>query len=316
MEAEQRIQALEQEVQILKTQIQSILLDIQSHLLTNAYPALRGHHTASSSSEDEDDDDEYDRAAPAPKVRKVSANSIPAKQEHAAPQQAFAEPEEQMMPPAPAYPVQRQRAMPQPQQPYVNSQEQMMPPAPAYPPQRQRTVPAQSYTAEPMLSSLDEQQQWVLQNIQMSGVSRTRDLIHEHHRSRRFSPEVSDTLLRFTDMYAAAADEPTLPTRPVGMPISPAPARSAGTPNNRPVSPRTLRKAVEPIPMEEPAKPTPRVDPKAAPSKPVVEEQPNHVQDENHTPAPADNDHSNVVLRLIAGVQNAGAGVRWGKNKS
>ena len=52
MEAEQRIQALEQEVQILKTQIQSILLDIQTHLLTNAYPALRGHHTASSSPEE------------------------------------------------------------------------------------------------------------------------------------------------------------------------------------------------------------------------------------------------------------------------
>ncbi len=277
MEAEQRIQALEQEVQILKTQIQSILLDIQTHLLTNAYPALRGHHTASSSPEEEDDDDEYDRAAPAapaPKVRKVSLNGAPAKPE---------------------------RAMP--------------PVAPA----------------EPMMASLDEQQSWVLENIQNAGVSRTRDLIQQYAQQRRFTPEVSDTLMRFTDMYAAAADEPTLPTRPSGMPVVPVNVRSVAVPPAQPPKARTPQRATAPMPvaqppvvqtpaapmpveepMKPPRRPTATTPKSAAPARPaVVQQQPSS----NSEGVDQGDDHSNVVLRLIAGVQNAGAGVRWGKNK-
>lgn len=166
MESEQRIQALEQEVQILKTQIQSILLDIQAHLLTNAYPALRGHHTSNSApAEDDDDDDEYDRASRPVKVKKVTANgSAPVKAEKAEKE-----------------------------------------PTPAFTPVRQ---------AEPMMASLDEQQAWVLENIQSVGVAGTRDLIETYTQKRRFTPEVSDTLMRFTDIYAAAAEEQTLPSRP------------------------------------------------------------------------------------------------------
>jgi len=273
MEAEQRIQALEQEVQILKTQIQSILLDIQTHLLTNAYPALRGHHTASSSPEEEDDDDEYDRAAPtapAPKVRKVSLNSAPAKPE---------------------------RAMP--------------PVAPA----------------EPMMASLDEQQSWVLENIQNAGVSRTRDLIQQYAQQRRFTPEVSDTLMRFTDMYAAAADEPTLPSRPSGMPTVPVNVRSVAVPPAQPPKPRTPQRAAAPMPvaqtpaapmpveepMRPPRRPTATAPKQAAPARPAVAQQ--QQQPVNGEVVEPGDEHSNVVLRLIAGVQNAGAGVRWGKNK-
>lgn len=45
MELEARVQALEQELQILKNQIQATLLDIQAQLLTNAYPSLRTEET-------------------------------------------------------------------------------------------------------------------------------------------------------------------------------------------------------------------------------------------------------------------------------
>ncbi len=299
MEAEQRIQALEQEVQILKTQIQSILLDIQTHLLTNAYPALRGHHTASSPAEDEEDDDEYDRAAPAPKVRKVTANSVPAKQPKA-----------------------------------------VVPPVPA----------------EPMLASLDEQQDWVLQNLQRLGLSRTRDLIQGYTESRQFTPEVSDTLMRFTNMYAAAAEEPTIPTRQMGMPTAqPAVVRSMPSapkqplrapaqpqpqtyaPQRQPYSPMP-QQSYAPAPQQQPYSPMPQEQSYAAvpepqqrrgkpvPQKPVVKPQaPQPVAQQPAQNEPTDNNSeqngevgepSSLVLRLIAGVQNAGAGVRWGKTKS
>lgn len=282
MEAEQRIQALEQEVQILKTQIQSILLDIQTHLLTNAYPALRGSHTAAApSSDDDDDDDEYDRATPAPKVRKMGPNSSPVK------------PTKSMPPLSPA--------------------------------------------EEPMLASLDEQQEWVLQNIQNVGVTRTRDLIANYTEQRRFSPEVSDTLLRFTNMYAAAADEPTIPSRPAAMTntmpvvkvnaVNKAPQRPVNNhipqPTVTPHAPSPVVAHLPPSPArsapQEPAglyKAVPK--PKAAPLAPPPVQREDPVK---HIPAPnAENekpvDTPNVVLRLIAGVQNAGAGVRWGKTKS
>lgn len=300
MEAEQRIQALEQEVQILKTQIQSILLDIQTHLLTNAYPALRGHHTASSPTEDEEDDDEYDRAAPAPKVRKVTANSVPAKQ-----------------PKAVVPPVQ----------------------------------------AEPMLASLDEQQDWVLQNIQRLGLSRTRDLIQGYTESRQFTPEVSDTLMRFTNMYAAAAEEPTIPTRPAGMPTAqPIPVRSVtqapkqpfraptpqqpqyaptqpqvytAAPQQQTYAPAPQQQTYAPMPQQQTYTPVP--EPQQRRGKPVqqppvikaqapqsVAQQPveSESTDNNSEQNGQVEEPSSLVLRLIAGVQNAGAGVRWGKTKS
>jgi len=251
MEAEQRIQALEKEVQILKTEIQSILLDIQTHLLTNAYPALRGHHTASSSSTQEDeDDDEYDGVAPPPKTQKVTLNNIPPKREKPTP------------------PV---------------------------------------HSTEPVLASLDEQQEWVLQNIQTQGLSRTRDLINGYTEKRRFSPEVSDTLMRFTNMYAAAADEPTLPSRPVGMPSGPVSVKAVSTP---PVPKQPVKAVSTP---QQPIKVTQKAiapKPKAA-QPPVVQpvEEPKTSEAETGEP-------SSLVLRLIAGVQNAGAGVRWGKTKN
>ncbi|MBI1279799.1 MAG: hypothetical protein GC179_16850 [Anaerolineaceae bacterium] len=260
MESEQRIQALEQEVQILKTQIQSILLDIQTHLLTNAYPALRGHHTAGSSTEDDEDDDEYDRAAPVAKVRKVSSHAASPKHEKAAP------------------PV---------------------------------------HQSETILASLDEQQEWVLNNIQNLGISRTRDLIQANAEKRRFTPEVSDTLMRFTDMYAAAADTPTIPSRPAGMPT----VKAVTTAPQQPVKTRAPQTpAAASIPAPQVVKPAQKITTTkakpAAPAAPAVIQQPDQLIETPTTQENEDPEGSSLVLRLIAGVQNAGAGVRWGKNKS
>lgn len=271
MEAEQRIQALEQEVQILKTQIQSILLDIQAHLLTNAYPALRGsNHTSggASSEEEEDDDDEYDRAAPPPKVKKVSNGT--AKAEKAA-----------------SGTVKVEKAS--------NGT--------AKAEKASKKAQAAVQPAEPVMASLAEQQEWVLEHIQSIGVSGTRDLIEGYTAKHRFSPEVSDALMRFTDMYAAAAEEQTLPSRPAGL-MTASTVKSVNPSSGR--APKVKAQPVQPV-------------------QPVVQTVPSSVKTFTAEPRSKEssinasgideNSNSSIVLRLIAGVQNAGAGVRWGKKE-
>jgi hypothetical protein len=49
MNLEQRVQALELEVQVLKSEIQATLLDIREQLLNNTYPALRGDESSPAS---------------------------------------------------------------------------------------------------------------------------------------------------------------------------------------------------------------------------------------------------------------------------
>lgn len=258
MESEQRIQALEQEVQILKTQIQSILLDIQAHLLTNAYPALRGHHTESgASSEEDEDDDEYDRASRPPKTKKSSGNGT-----------GKAEKQSKAEKPVKASKVEK-----------------------ALPPVR---------PAEPMMASLDEQQEWVLENIQNLGVEGTRELIESYTQKRRFSPEVSDTLMRFTDMYAAAAEEQTLPSRPAGMPTI---VKAVTAPPAKPVKTKAQ-------PAPQPVQAAPKIMPS---NLKTVAAEPSPTKSAANEAGIDENSSSSIVLRLIAGVQNAGAGVRWGK---
>ncbi len=50
MDLEQRVQALEQELQILKNQIQATLLDIREQVLNNTYPALRAEEPSAPAS--------------------------------------------------------------------------------------------------------------------------------------------------------------------------------------------------------------------------------------------------------------------------
>lgn len=86
MNLEKRVQLLEQELQILKNQIQATLLNIQEQLLTNAYPSLRAndvpssnnevhppHSTVSMSRQEASFDD--DDAPPSRNVRQVSLNN-------------------------------------------------------------------------------------------------------------------------------------------------------------------------------------------------------------------------------------------------
>ena len=126
-------------------------------------------------------------------------------------------------------------------------------------------------------------------------------------------------------MYAAAADEPTLPTRPAGMPSVPVSVKAVATPPKQPTKACVPHPLTVPPPSQQPVKPTQKVaaPPKsAAPVKSAPPARPPAVQ---QTLRPVDapkadkskaNESSNLVLRLIAGVQNAGAGVRWGKTKN
>lgn len=94
MKLEQRVQALEQEVQslqnelqLLKNQIQATLLDIREQLLTNAYPSLRADQlppagppslakvvTSARVQPAGESSQAYEEETPAPTVRRVSLN--------------------------------------------------------------------------------------------------------------------------------------------------------------------------------------------------------------------------------------------------
>jgi hypothetical protein len=145
---------------------------------------------------------------------------------------------------------------------------------------------------------------WVSEKIETVGLQETIDLIHMYATNGRFSPEVQDSLLQFAAFKGNQypADTPTQPSRsavfntaPVASPKPP--AKKAAPVRSVPASPAP--QSVAPPKASTPAKP---VNKKKV-AKPKVEE-----------PKPAEDGSHNIVLKLIAGVQNAGAGVRWGKN--
>ncbi|MBL8116390.1 MAG: hypothetical protein J0L63_06660 [Anaerolineae bacterium] len=144
-------------------------------------------------------------------------------------------------------------------------------------------------------ASIDGQEQWVMQKVDQIGPARTRDLIQVYAESGRFTPEVADLLMRFLELYTEV-DTPTLPTRPAAAPARKSTAAVPHVPQAQVIPTETKKKrknAPPPVPAPTPA--------------PV---EVNPVQGEGEEVP----DEQSVVLRLIAGVQNAGAGVRWRKN--
>lgn len=169
--------------------------------------------------------------------------------------------------------------------------------------------------AEPSLAEL---QRWCIQQIGKMGVDPTQNLIQMYAQNGHFTPQIAETLLDFTELYRAS-NAPTIPTRPAGMIIPgqqpvkpksakaqttaappapafvapPAPAKPAGAKGLKRATQTIVRKTQELVMVK--AQPAP-------PAQPVI--------------SPLPDPQTNVVLRLIAGIQNAGAGVHWKKKEN
>jgi len=286
MELEQRVQAIEQELQILKNQIQAALLEIQEHLLTNAYPSLRSEDAALTPQPQSRpqpmqrpaNDDFFDDG-PALNVRKVSPNGDT-----------------------------RGRAE------RDSSPKQM---------------PVRN-TQEIDLSSLTELEDWTIQKIEQMGAERTRALIQVYSDKGRFTPEISEVLQHFVDLYNSA-NAPAQSNR-----SSSGNSRGSGANNSprqtqayQPVRATSQQPVVIPRSAATRATQTQtqsaaRLQSPESPSipKPVVKQvaaTPNGKNKSDKSVAKGkeaeSKGQSSLVLRLIAGVQNAGAGVRWKKEE-
>lgn len=137
-------------------------------------------------------------------------------------------------------------------------------------------------------SSLNRVEEWVTHQIQELGAPRTRKLIEFYGQKGRISPQVQSLLLGLV----AAHDIPPTPKR--------APNTAAPTPRAKPAAARSsgapsAQKKAAPAQPGQQRKPAPKP---AAPAKPEIEE----------------GESSSLILRLIAGVHNAGAGITRRRN--
>lgn len=310
MDLEQRVQMLEQELQILKNQVQATLLDIQAQLLTNAHPALRA--------------DEPDSVAPA--APKVSTFSVSAQPQSAAPEAGGDE----------GTPLVRRvslndmngsggGAVPSPA-PRVAA-----PPAPSL----TRANAPQPQPAEQTLtdwSTLEDLEEWACKKVDKIGLSRTRELIWMYADKGRFDPHMRDTLLEFVSLYAADHQDPVSQART----RRPAASNGKSDPGNRTATARGGRPSSAPTRQTQPrsASAAPRSQPQNAysanggqarrpePPPPPALEPASRRKAKSRDPEPPpveekkeDNASSSMILKLIAGVHNAGAGVKWkGRN--
>lgn len=146
--------------------------------------------------------------------------------------------------------------------------------------------------------------EWAKKKIDVIGVQETADLIRTNTIKGRFTPEERDALIDFVALHVTSyPDAPTQPSRPApfevtARPHQPARAQAATAPSAQPPA----RSVQNSAPQAKPAKSKPQRKATVAKTKPqYVLEKPTQ-------------DKESLVLRLIAGVQNAGAGIRWGKN--
>jgi hypothetical protein len=288
-DTEHRVEALEQEVEILKNQIQATLLSIQEHLLTHAHPELRPE------------------SAPPPEQLPTGGQPYPRVQT-------------------------------------ISANPQMDLPAP-----QSMTAVSQSVAAAPQPTAVDwktmaELEEWTSNRIDRMGVEQTRALINAYAQKGRFSPEIANALLEFVTVYQNSM-APTIPHRPAD--FNPAPRPKAAQPAPQP----PVVKAVAQAPkqpassVKRPTQPTPASESAAAPKPATGKAAPSKTQAQNRNaqpkataqPKPAaqpkaampkatkpanppkeaeeeGGEHANLVLRLIAGVSNAGAGVKWKKS--
>lgn len=293
MDLEQRIQNLEQEMEILKNQIQVTLLDIQEHVLTNRYPSLR--------------------AEEAPSRPQTAHNG-------AAPQVPTANP---MMAPIQAVRTVGSAEILDDSQdgnsaPVSVRKVAFEPPAPTEPqvpvraPAPKRTPPPQQQADWDELSALET---WTQKKLRKLGPERTRELIKIYADRGRFSSAVKDTLLGFVSVYGGIPRkrqrrEPTRQATQGKRQQTQSKRQSAqkkrrSSQNNHKNGQSRREQSMQAVDQPRRRKRRATATQEAVRSRQRANSKPalNEDADKNH----------NVVLRLIAGVQNAGAGVNWRK---
>lgn len=283
-EIDQRVQALEQELQILKNQIQSILLDLQEQVLSNTYPALRAGDNqppaATPSPRPRPDADDNSRAAAT--VRTMSFDDL------------GDDDDEDDAPPPPKATSKASK-----QQKNSNNRNN-----------KNTTNNASQWQA------MSELEDWANKKIEQIGAQDTLELINTYAAKGRFSPDEADALMDYVSLHVSHTETPTQPTPPnrpfefAARPPQNARAQSVYAPAQPTEPPAPAKppkkgfKAAPPTPAPEPAQPLQSTQP-----TPDVSAQSEKPEEE-----PKKRESQNLVLRLIAGVQNAGAGVKWGKN--
>lgn len=281
MELEKRVELLEQELQILKNQIQNTLLGIQEQLLTNAYPSLRAEETTARS-----------QAAPAapvqipaspaakpaaqededdglPKVRRVSLRDLDAQPDQPAPYADDDYDEYKAYDEAP--PVVRAK-QPAPAAGKPAPKGGRTPLRKAEPESRPASAPAHKDKAD-TFETLSRMDAWVCNKIEHLGAQRTRSLIYTYAGQGRFNGPTTKALLQLVDAYETENPAPSTHDR------EPAPRPAAARPTRQPDA--------EPV-RQHNAEPDPALF--------------DSMDGEGDAPR-------SMVLRLIAGVGNAGAGV-------
>ncbi|MBE0689553.1 MAG: hypothetical protein IH587_05455 [Anaerolineae bacterium] len=208
MKLEQRVQSLEQELALLKGQIQATLLDIQEQMLKRSYPSLQADDEAPDSSPARDAQSikvMTARTAPAEHPESHFAGSPPGVQSAAAPvvrqisANAPYEPEDDFEEPVYAPPIRRA----------ANNGSGARPvPPPAYQaPETEREIiePPQASVlrARPTPTDRDwiELEKWVAHKVEQLGVARTQELIDFYAEQARFTEDERDMLLEFASLY-------------------------------------------------------------------------------------------------------------------
>ena len=299
MDLERRVEALEKELQILKAQIQTTLLDIQEQILTNAYPTLRAENAAP----------ERPVAPAAAPITILSANP-----------EAAAQPAHVAQSPADEDTGLKVRKV------TLNNLDDLPAELPAreQPARREPSVQAVQDLDMTALSRLED---WATEKLEHMGVARTKQLIRMYAEQGRFSPDVEATLLKFVSIYEETTGPlPSQPTRSNGSrksaPTSRMPASRSSAPHSDPAQSEPPRRKQSPAASNNPAIKTIPADPtprKQASGKPEAKASPVPPPTQPAQPpnpgAGDDDDQASVVLKLIAGIHNAGAGVKWRKKE-
>jgi hypothetical protein len=299
MNLEQRVEMLEQELQILKSQIHATLLDLQEHILTNSYPTLRSDGPTPVApvvpspppSEAETLPVSFQPGGPVrsvsvmpetpslpgdsgglPVVRKVSSlNDLQPDYVTQDRGNGYASDPPPVSQTIDDYPVQRPTHRDQAYSPAEGSSRRRTSPQQ---PARPFLTDDQDELAPPLITeadwaSLELLEEWTKKRVYELGVQRTRGLIRDYEQQGRFNAEIRDALLQLVTIIEA--DEAPAYTSHPRLPANP----KTNLPGERPTQPSRPRQLAEYC-----------VDP----------------GDEADAT-------QNLVLRLIAGVQNAGAGI-------
>jgi hypothetical protein len=149
-----------------------------------------------------------------------------------------------------------------------------------------------------------ELENWATDKMQQIGPERTLKLIRHYADKGRFSEQVRDDLIQLVSIYRGENQRRAAP--PPSQP-QPRPTRPAASQQRKSRPPQAqAQPATQPSRRKHTAQQPPAARPKAAPKPSASADE---LDDEESSQG------MNVVLRLIAGVHNAGAGVKRGTKR-